>query len=97
MKWVRAMIGITVSVSIVLGWKIYSKSHTARQIKQQLLIACAQDDSCSTAIHQHFNHCFDTHYNWASRQLNDRLHGPQFLACIRDNADSLDDFENQLL
>lgn len=87
MKWVRAIAGVTVATGVVFGWKVYSKFKMAQHTQQALLTACVQDRQCGAAVNQHFQYCFDAHYDWGSRYQARSLNGLNFIRCINDKAD----------
>jgi hypothetical protein len=72
-----------------IGMKFYNKSSDHDDIKANLTKECGDDKECLSAVEQHFDSCFESHYDLGGRRRSGGLKAEEFLQCFNEKAGAM--------
>ena len=78
--------GVLLVVGLVLGYRVYKKQLYQKELRAELVSACAEDQACLAAVEANFNGCYESHYSMGTRHRSGGLKEDEFLDCFNRQA-----------
>ena len=82
----RRLGGVVLVIAVVIGFKVYNKQSTFKEVKARLVQVCENDQKCIAAVETHFKSCFDSSYSMGGRRRSSELRSTELVSCINQRA-----------
>lgn len=82
----RRLGGVALVIAVVIGFKVYNKQSTFKEVKARLVELCENDQKCLAAVETHFEGCFDGSYKMGGRRSASELRSADLVSCINQRA-----------
>ncbi len=84
MNVIGKAIGVVIVVRVIVGFKLWSKSSSYNNVKNQMLTFCEGIAKCESMLTGHFDTCFDNSYNMDGRRHSGGLDHEAFIQCMNN-------------
>ena len=82
----RRLAGALVAIVAIAGMKFYNKTSTHNDVQARLIELCEGDGACQTAVHTHYEACFDAAYKMGGRREASQLDLNALVKCVNSRA-----------
>ena len=82
----RRLGGVVLAIAVIVGFKMYNKQSTFKDVKARLVQLCENDQKCVAAVDTHFEGCFDSSYSMGGRRRSSELRSADLVSCINQRA-----------
>ena len=82
----RRLAAAIVAVVAIVGMRLYTRTSTHDDLRSRLIELCAGDAACQTAVHTHYDGCFEASYKGGASRHASRVDESSLIKCINSRA-----------